>query len=275
MSKATAARSLAMASLVSVLALIPAQPERALAQASPWTQGEKSRTRLIGAGAPEGGRHLAGVEIRLAPRSLTYWKLPGDAGVPPAFSFEGSRNLASATPLYPPPRRFPEAGGEAFGYMDEVVFPLIVTPVDPARPVNLVLKFDYATCEQLCIPAQASLRLDLAPRGGPSAEAGLLRAWLARTPRRDDPAAPKPVVMRQGPEAWTLRFSGEPPVDVFAEGPQDWYFDTKRAGEGFDLLLAQKPADAAPGPVEATLTVVYADRAFEMRTTLDVGLTRP
>ena len=32
---------------------------------------------------------------------------------PPVFSFAGSKNLKSAQPLYPAPRRFPEAGGEA------------------------------------------------------------------------------------------------------------------------------------------------------------------
>ena len=274
MSKASTALSLAMASLFSALLLLAATGGDALAQASAWAQGDKSRVRLVGAGGPEGGRYLAGVEIRLAPKTLTYWKLPGDAGVPPVFSFEGSKNLASAEPLYPAPRRFPEAGGEAFGYMDEVVFPLRVTPIDPARPVSLALKLDYATCEDMCIPAQATLRLDLAP-GGPGAEANRLRGWLARTPRQNDPDAPKAVVEPQGADAWSLRFTGETPADVFAEGPQDWFFDTKRTGEGFSLTLAQKPFDAPAGPVELALTLVYPDRAFEIRTTLDAGRTKP
>ena len=41
--------------------------------------------------------------------------------------------------LYPAPRRYGEASGEAFGYRDEVLFPLMVTPVDPAKPVSLAL----------------------------------------------------------------------------------------------------------------------------------------
>ncbi len=275
MSKPTAARTLAMATIV--LMSILSAAGGALAQASPFSQSEKSRARLLGAGGLDGVRYLAGVEIRLAPKSLTYWKLPGDAGISPTFSFEGSKNLASATPLFPPPRRYPEAGGEAFGYMDEVVFPLLVTPVDPARPVTLALKLDYATCEQICIPARAELRLDLTPAAGQSAEAALLRSWLARTPHpAGDPAAPQAVMTKgSDPNLWTIRFTGEAPTDLFAEGPQDWFFDTKRVGEGFDLVLAQKPAEPASGPVEVTLTLVYPSKAFEIRTTLDAGLAKP
>ena len=67
-----------------------------------------------------------------------------------------------------------------------------------------------------------------------------------------------------------MRFSGQAPADLFAEGPDDWFFDTKRSADGFDLILAQKPADAPPGPVELILTMVSGDRAFEAREPLDV-----
>ncbi len=247
------------------------------AQTSPWAQGDKSRARLLAAGGLTDGRFLAGVEIRLAPRNLTYWKLPGDAGVPPVFSFEGSKNLKSAQPLYPAPRRFPEAGGEALGYMDEVLFPLMVTPADPTRPVNLALKLDYATCEKICIPARAELRLDLTPGARPGEEAPLLRAWLDRTPRPPgDPAAPRPVLTpTEKPNAWHVRFDGTTPADLFAEGPEDWFFDTKRTTDGFEVILAQRPGDAAAGAVELVLTMVVGDRAFEARTPLDVGRAKP
>ena len=249
----------------------------ARAQASPWVQGEKSQARLLAAGGLGAGRYLAGVEIRLAPKNLTYWKLPGDAGVPPVFSFEGSKNLKSAQPLYPAPRRFPEASGEAFGYMDEVLFPLWVTPEDTTKPVSLALKLDYATCDKICIPARAELRLELTPGAKESPEAGLLRAGLDRTPRpAGDPAAPRPVLTPAAkPNAWHVRFAGQAPADLFAEGPDDWFFDTKRTAEGFELILAQKPADAPAGPVEVVLTMVVGDRAFEARTPLDVERPKP
>ena len=249
----------------------------ASAQTSPWAQGDKSRARLLAAGGLGEGRYLAGVEIRLAPHNLTYWKLPGDAGVPPVFSFEGSKNLKSAQPLYPAPRRFPEAGGEAFGYMDEVLFPLWITPTDPTKPVNVRLKLDYATCDKICIPARAELSLDLAPGAGRSEDSTLLQAWMGRIPRpAGDPAAPRPLLTPDDkPNVWRVRFAGQAPTDLFAEGPDDWFFDTKPNGDGFDLILAQKPADAPAGPVELVLTMVSGERAFEARTPLDVGRAKP
>ena len=249
----------------------------ASAQASPWAQGDKSRARLVAAGGLIEGSYLAGVEIRLAPQNLTYWKLPGDAGVPPVFSFAGSKNLKSAEPLYPAPRRFPEAGGEAFGYMDEVVFPLRITPADPTKPVSIALKLDYATCDKICIPARAEVSLNLTPGARRSEEAALLQAWVERTPRPPgDPAAPRPsLTPGDKPGAWRVRFAGPAPADLFAEGPEDWFFDTKRTADGFDLLLAQKPADAPNGPVELLLTMVMGERAFEARAPLDVKQTKP
>ena len=249
----------------------------AAAQASPWVQGEKSRARLLAAGGLAEGRYLAGVQIQLAPKNLTYWKLPGDAGVPPGFSFAGSENLTSVQPLYPAPRRYAEAGGEAFGYMDEVLFPLWIAPTDPTKPVRLNLKLDYATCETICIPARAELRLDLAPGTRESLDASLLRSWLDRTPRPvSDQAGPRPsLTPGETPNVWRVRFTGEQPTDLFAEGPEDWFFDTRRATDGFDLILAQKPADAPSGPVDLVLTMVFGDRAFEARTALDVQPAKP
>ena len=266
---------LILAALLSFLT--SAGMDRAQAQASPWAQGEKSQARLLAAGGLEQGRYLAGVEIKLAPNTLTYWKLPGDAGVPPVFSLEGSANVKAMQALYPAPRRYGEASGEAFGYRDEVLFPLMVTPVDPAKPVSLALKLDYATCEKICIPAQAKLHLDLAPGARANELAGLLGDWLARTPRPPgDPAAPRPVLSpAEKTNAWHVRFEGIAPADLFAEGPDDWFFDTQRTADGFDLTLAQKPADAPAGPVELVLTMVSGDRAFEARAPLDVKQAKP
>jgi len=266
---------LIFAVLVGCLGLASSTP--APAQTSPWAQGDKSRARLLAAGGLAEGRYLAGVEIRLAPHNLTYWKLPGDAGVSPVFSFAGSKNLKSAQPLYPAPRRFPEAGGEAFGYRDEVLFPLMVTPADPTKPVSLALKLDYATCDKICIPARAEMSLDLAPGARRSEESGLLQAWVERAPRpAGDPAAPHPVLTpTDKTNVWHVRFAGQAPADLFAEGPEDWFFDTRRSADGFDLILAQKPADAPAGSVELILTMVSGDRAFEARAPLDVKRAKP
>src|SRR3954466_3952248 len=68
--------------------------------ASPWVEGHRSRARLLDAGR-EGGSRLAALEIVLAPEFKTYWRTPGDSGVPPAFDWAASTNVASVEPLWP------------------------------------------------------------------------------------------------------------------------------------------------------------------------------
>ena len=148
-----------------------------------WAPSAKSEARLVA-----GGGALAGFEIKLAPGAITYWRDPGDAGVPPSFDFSGSDNVAEVTPRFPAPKRIQEPdGGEAFGYETGVVIPLKITPRDPTKPVTLALLASYAVCEKLCLPAKAKLTLMLPEGASPYASA--VEAALAAAPRLVAPEA--------------------------------------------------------------------------------------
>ena len=54
-------------------------------------------------------------------------------------------------------------GTRSFGYKGDVTFPVDVTPKDPRRPVELVLDLHYATCDQICLPAEAKIDFMLTP----------------------------------------------------------------------------------------------------------------
>src|ERR1700743_246468 len=124
-----------------------------------WAPAAKSQTRLIASGGD-----LAGFEIALSPGAITYWRDPGDAGLPPTLDFSGSDNVASVEPEFPAPRRIKEADGdEAFGYDGGVLLPLRVKPRDPTKPATLKLNADFAVCEKVCLPAKAHLELRLPP----------------------------------------------------------------------------------------------------------------
>ena len=110
------------------VALLLAGPARA-ADASPWVEDNYSGIRLI-AGANKGGAESlrAGIEIKMLPGWHTYWRYPGDFGVPPRFSFAGSDNVASVKVLYPAPHAFTDETGTTIGYKDNVILPLRVVP---------------------------------------------------------------------------------------------------------------------------------------------------
>jgi DsbC/DsbD-like thiol-disulfide interchange protein len=151
---------------------------------SPWMDETNSKVRLVsGTLNRDGGDALfAGVQLRLDPGWKTYWRNPGDSGVPPTFDWSGSKNLKSAEVLYPVPHRFDDANGTAIGYDDEVVFPVKITPERDGEPVSLALTFEYGICKDLCIPNAVELGAGLPPDLG-KGDAMLIGTALARVPK--------------------------------------------------------------------------------------------
>lgn len=141
------------------------------------------RVRLIGGLAESDGQLLAGVHVALDPGWKTYWRIPGDSGLPPQFDFTRSLNLAGTEILFPAPGRFSDGSGDILGYAGEVVFPVRARPSDPSRPIELALTLDFGVCERICIPTRATTKLTIGRMSPTAADAALLRGQLARVPR--------------------------------------------------------------------------------------------
>jgi DsbC/DsbD-like thiol-disulfide interchange protein len=245
------------------------------------------------------GFYRAGVEIRLDPGAITYWRSPGDAGAPPVFSFEASENVADVAILYPAPTRIDEAGTEAFGYVGEVTFPLHVTPKDASRPTVLALTLRYAVCERLCLPATTEASLSLPPLKETAAKAARLAALapeavvesrareaVLAAAEADVPAQlagaerdAKVAIERIGDApspSWLLAVRGEDAKDLFAEAPEGWYFETRKSDRPNKFLIVEieRPkAESAAVPVILTLT--GSDRSYEFAVELDRSAAKP
>lgn len=250
--------------------------------ASAWSEDLRSSMRLIaGSNAKDVPQLRAGIEIKMQPGWHTYWRYPGDAGVPPRFDFAGSENVKTAKVLYPAPQVHSDSGGQSLGYVDSVIFPVQVTPKDPGKPVKLRVKLDYAVCEKLCVPAEGKAEIPLA--AGDSALDSVLQAAEARVPRtaaaadlgltaRRVAGGAKPLVMLE------LAAPGGGPVQVFAEGPSpEWALPIPQAAQGapagrqhFSFTLDGLPGGVDPkGAFDLTFTVVTGERAYEVVTRLD------
>ena len=174
-----------------LLALLACSGSASATDATTWSEGEYSQVRLVGGGPqPDTPALLAGVEIRMDEGWKTYWRNPGDSGVPPSFDWSGSTNLKKAEVLYPAPHRFSEAGGTAIGYSGDVIFPVKITPEREGEPVQLKLAMEYGICKTLCVPNQAELTLTL-PANASTAQASdsHLTHFMDRVPRPADPGA--------------------------------------------------------------------------------------
>src|SRR3954469_23545629 len=103
--------------------------------ASPWLKDGHSAVRLL-AGSRSGAVLLGGIAFQLQPGWHTYWRNPGDSGVPPRFDFTKSDNVDAVTILWPAPTKFPDgAGGHSLGYQKQVVLPLRIVAKNPDKPV--------------------------------------------------------------------------------------------------------------------------------------------
>ena len=264
------------------LALLLGAPARA-ADASPWVEDNYSGIRLIAGANKTGAESLsAGIEIKMQPGWHTYWRYPGDSGVPPRFSFAGSDNLASATVLFPAPHAFTDEAGTTIGYKGNVILPVRVVPRQKDKPVTLRAKIDYAVCEKLCVPAEARLELTLDRTSG--ADNAALAVAAARVPqpvsaaeagltaRRANDDKRKPLVFVD------LAADTGQPVALFVEGPTaEWALPIPKPAQGappghqhFGFELDGLPPGVDPkGPFELTFTIVKGDRATEVKTHLD------
>ncbi len=246
------------------------QMSRAVAQGAPGPGSPDlaamSQVRLVGAAGTVKGMLRAGIDLTLAPGIITYWRDPGEAGVPPTIDFAKSTNVASVDVVYPVPRRIHEAGLDAIGYETHVLFPLRVKPVTAGRPVHLALALDYATCGKICVPAHASLALDLPARDDKSAA---LDAAEALAPRVLDPAAAAKVATlvsasdNDGRPAWIVTpDTGLAASDLFVEAPSGFYLTVRPENGAFRVLVEDHPAGATR-PASLRLTIAGAKGAVE------------
>lgn len=249
--------------------------------ASPWVRDAYSSVRLI-AGSRSGGAFLGGVAFQLQPGWKTYWRTPGDSGVPPRLDFAKSDNVESVTVLWPAPMKFADgAGGVSLGYQKQVVLPLRIVARNPDKPVTLRASINYAVCERLCVPVTADA--ELAFTSAASTEDTAIAAALDTVPKpaRIGEAAPVAVrdVKRDGGNGVVVDVvapSGKP-VDVFVEGPTaDWALPVpKPIGSGaggvrqFGFDLDGMPPGASADGAALKLTVVAGtDAAYEFNAIL-------
>ena len=264
------------------LTLLLGAPARA-ADASPWVEDNYSGIRLIAGANKSGAESLsAGIEIKMQPGWHTYWRYPGDSGVPPRFSFAGSDNLASATVLFPAPHAFTDEAGTTIGYKGNVILPVRVVPRQKDKPVTLRAKIDYAVCEKLCVPAEARLELTLDPTSG--ADNAALAAAEARVPQPVSAAASGLTARRANDDKRKplvfVDLTAPPgqPVELFVEGPTaEWALPIPKPALGapaghqhFGFELDGLPPGVDPkGPFELTFTIVKGGSATEVKTHLD------
>ncbi len=271
-----AALGLAATLLASSLAI-----EARAQDASPWQRDGHSAVRLL-AGSRSGAVLMGGIAFQLEPGWKTYWRTPGDSGVPPRFDFSKSENIEAVTVLWPAPMKFDDgAGGYSLGYNNQVVLPLRIVAKSADKPVTLRADINYAVCEKLCIPVEASA--ELAITSVASTEDSALFAALDTVPKPANVGDPNPLtirdVKREGKSTVVVNVAvpDTRAVNLFVEGPTpDWALPVPKLLEHsppgvkrFAFELDGLPPGTNPEGAALKLTLVGSDRAYEFNTNLD------
>src|SRR5271169_383246 len=279
---ATALRQWVTATALIALAAIPRPSTARAADASIWDGDARSAMRLV-AGSPAGrGAARAGIELRLGAGWKTYWRYPGDSGVPPRFDFSKSTNVKSVTVRWPAPHRFTDESGASIGYKSGVLLPLDIVPANPFQPVTLRIALEYAICEKVCIPAAGSAALGL---GAASSFDAALAAAQAQVPKpaalgdsaplairgiKREPGSPNPHVVVE------VAAPDGAPLDLFVEGPtDDWALPLPEPVAGsapgrrrYSFELDGLPPGATATGATLRFTLVSGDKAIEVTTVL-------
>ncbi len=226
---------------------------------------------LVAGWQTETGTHMAGLTLQLAPGWKTYWRSPGEAGIPPVFNWQGSENLKSVQVFWPRPSVFHTNGMQSIGYHDAVTLPLEVTALDPSKPVRLHAAIDLGVCKDICLPAALNLSTDLV---GPGAADPNIQAALAAQPDIASPGVGAvfcditPIEDGVTVTA-TLQFAASGTVETVAfetAQPDIWVAEAKttRTAENLISVTDMVPPSASPfvlDPALITITVLAGDTA--------------
>jgi DsbC/DsbD-like thiol-disulfide interchange protein len=263
--------------LTALLAL--ALPAAAAAQSSSGLAEVPAEVRLLPGWRTADGTHMTALHVRLEPGWKTYWRAPGDGGIPPRFRWAGSQNLAGVRFHWPRPGVYEIGGMRSIGYYGELVLPMELTPVRPGEPIHLQAAVELGVCRDVCVPMSAEVTADLAASMAASAPDPRITAALAARPASAREADVRRVACTVEPLRDGLRLTariempslGPNEVAVF-ELPDDsiWVSESDNDREGRALVATSDmvPPSGAPFLLDRStvrITVLAGDRAVEMQ----------
>ena len=101
------------------------------------------------------------IKIDLKDGWKTYWKNPGDAGLPIEINWGENSKKVDHEILFPFPQKYLSNDVLTIGYENEVVFIVKIKLNDLTDNIKQKLKLNYLVCEDICIPISEEKTIDL------------------------------------------------------------------------------------------------------------------
>lgn len=232
--------------------------------------------RLISSGqiAPDGTTQIA-IEIDMPETSKTYWRVPGDTGLPTELDFAGSSGLHRHRIVWPYPTRYQTAEYLDYAYFGPTVLPVELT-VAPGAP-HVELSAILGICSEICVPAQARFSLPLNDTEPDRANGLRIRQALAEAPMAwtEGPQPFGAVEFRDAENALAVELT-DPTLDadllIAATADGEPLFGTPQKSPETDLVLIPILGKADEIDLEnqaVQLTFMTDMGAFEVERTVE------
>lgn len=236
--------------------------------------------RIVALPAEPDGKVRGALQIEPKPGWITYWKEPGDAGIPPQMMFSKA-GVTLDSVSYPVPKRIDSGNLRDIGYDGPVSFPFELTLADPAQPVTLGASAFVGLCRNICIPFQAEFTLALGNvRGTPVEEAMILNQAAMKLPEApSDDFAVTHYALRDGRDVLKLQLKLPAEVQdapqVIVTGPEGHVLldgvNGERRGHIYsvEMPVGKLPKNYDPKGKRWGILVIAGNRAMETSLVFD------
>lgn len=254
-------------SLPLAMAIFMAAPQ--VAPAETYSLGEIVSVELMEGWRRADGLHMSGLSIRLAPGWKTYWRSPGDGGIPLALDLSTEPEEV----FWPRPQVFYTGTMRSIGYDSDVILPLSFDLGTGAQTVSGTVSLGI--CQDVCIPVRLDIDATLPDGNRPDPR---IVAALSDRPLQAESYGATAAICSLRPIADGLRIELEiempdagGPEEVVIElpDPMIWISDPESSRQGSVLSASADivPADAGPFALdrsELRITVLGAYATVEI-----------
>ncbi|PCJ06874.1 MAG: hypothetical protein COB16_12440 [Rhodobacteraceae bacterium] len=157
---------------------------------------------VLDGGLTARGTYMGALRLTLQEGWKTYWRSPGDAGIPPSFDWRGSRNIAALSVIWPTPEVTTTSGYQTIGYHDLLVLPIEITPEKPGQPIVLSGQMQLGLCKDVCVPSELSFDHQLNLQAGRNPA---IAAAMANRPYSAQEAGVKSAKCKLSPTKYGLQ----------------------------------------------------------------------
>ncbi len=230
---------------------------------------------ILDGGVTKRGTYMGAIRLTLSEGWKTYWRAPGDAGIPPEIDWSKSQNVGEVSITWPAPHVFDQNGLRSIGYKNQLVLPVEITPKRSGKPVRLRGDVSFGVCKDVCVPGNLDFdhRLNTDAKRNPA-----IAAAMAQRPFSKREAGVKSATCRLSPTAGGMKIeariampsAGGPEVLVFEPGnPQLWASEAQTRRQGNTLIATSELVNNSGGAFaldrsEMRITVLGSKHAVDI-----------